>query len=180
MAELTADIFRDFFAGSWSGKITRNGEFQREIVFNWPKAFGKYSSLGTEEGALVPPNRGVLDNTKQIALSGWRCDVRRWCHMWHNEFGGYGEIQWTSQEEVDGIRVIYGFGHECKQECDDPTDHILKCELLDQDNFKYTVRSFRKGLLEIAFSRRRTGSELNDLLGKQTDTAIGFDELFEL
>jgi len=180
LAELTAKLFRDFFGGSWSGKITRNGEFQREIVFNWPKAFGKYSSLGTEEGGLVPPGRGSLDNTSQVAIAGWRSDLRRWAHAWHNEFGGYGEIQWTSQEEVNGLTIIYGFGHECKQECDDPTDHICMCELFDQDNFKYTIRSFRKGLLEIVFKRIRTSMELNELLEKQTDKVMSFEKLLGL
>lgn len=169
MPELTANLFRDFFAGSWSGKISRNGEFQREIIFNWPKVFGKYASLGCEEGMLVPFNRGALDNTRQIAVSGWHSDVRRWIQTWHNEFGGFGELQWTSQEVVDGITVLYGFGHECKQESDDLTDHILMCELYDQDNFKYTIRSFRKGLLEIVFSRIRTSTELNKLLEKQAE-----------
>lgn len=42
MTELTANLFRDLFDGCWSGKITKNGEFQREIIFNWPKAFGQY------------------------------------------------------------------------------------------------------------------------------------------
>ena len=159
MAELTAKLFRDFFEGSWSGKITKNGEFQREIVFNWPKAFGKYSSLGTEEGMLVPPNRGALDDTRQVAIAGWHSDVRRWIQTWHNEFGGYGEIQWTSQELIDGKTVLYGFGHECKQESDDRTDHILMCEMIDLDNFKYTIRSFRKGLLEINFNRIKNDNQ---------------------
>lgn len=180
MAELTATLFREYFGGSWSGKITRNGEFQREIVFNWPEAFGKFSSLGTEEGKMVPPGRGSLDNTRQVAIAGWRSDLRRWIQVWHNEFGGHGEIQWTSLEEVDGITVIYGFGHECKQECDDPTDHIVMCELLDQDNFKYTIQSFRKGLLEILFKRIRCGKELNELLELQASKAVSFEEILNL
>ncbi len=180
MAELTANIFRNFFAGSWCGKITKNGEFQRTLVFNWPKAFGRYSSLGTEGGKFAPPNRGALDDTRQIALAGWRSDVRRWGQIWHNEFGGYGEIQWTSQEEVNGIRVIYGFGRECKQESDDQTDHILMCELFDQDNFKYTISSFRKGLVEILFNRIRSGAELKDLLEKQDEKTLSFEELLGL
>ena len=40
------------------------------------------------------------------------------------------------------------------------------CELFDQDNFKYTIRSFRKGILEIVATRIRTAKELNELLGK--------------
>lgn len=180
MAELTANIFREYFAGSWSGKITKNGEFQREILFNWPHAFGKYSSLGTEEGEFAPPNRGALDDTQQIAIAGWQSDLLRWVQTWHNAFGGYGEIQWTSQDELNGVRVLYGFGREYKQESDDPTDHILLCEMFDQDNFKYTIRSFRKGIVEIVFRRVRTGAELKCLLEKQADKAIGFETLLSL
>ena len=168
MAALTAKIFRDYFGGSWTGKITKNGEFQREIIFNWAQAFEKYSSIGTEEGLLVPPYGGVLDDTKQVAIAGWRADVRRWCHLWHNEFGGYGEIHWTSQEVVNGITVLSGFGHECKQETDDPTDHIVKCEMFDENNFKYTIRSFRKGVTEIVAKRIHTAQELSVLLEKKT------------
>lgn len=177
MAELTAKIFRDVFGGSWSGRISRDGEFQREVVFNWPELDGKFSSLGTESGLTVPPGGGVLDNTRQVAISGWRSDIRRWCHAWHNEFGGYGELQWSSVEVIDNVTILYGFGHECKQEGDDPTDHIAMCELYDKDNFKYTIKSFRKGLLEIVASRIRTGEELNALLEKQTKGVISFTEL---
>jgi hypothetical protein len=180
MAELTAKLFREHFGGSWSGKITRNGEFQREVVFNWPELQGNFSSLGTGEGLAVPPYSGALDDTRQIAIAGWRSDIRRWGHVWHNEFGGYGEMQWTSQEEVNGLPVIYGFGHECKQEGDDPTDHIAMCELFDKDNFKYTIRSFRKGLLEIVARRIRTGKELNSMLEKQAETITSFAEICQL
>jgi hypothetical protein len=180
MAELTAKLFRDIFGGSWSGVITRNGEFKREVVFNWPELTGNYSSLGTATGLIVPPGGGVLDDTRQVSISGWRQDIGRWCHLWHNEFGGYGEIQWTSQDIVNGVRVLYGFGHECKQESDSPTDHIIMCELFDHDNFKYTIRSFRKGMLEIVAKRIRTGKELNALLEKQVKGIVSFTELYEL
>jgi hypothetical protein len=176
MAELTAKLFREYFSGSWSGRITKNGEFQREIVFNWSEAFGKFTSLGTEAGLIVPKYGGVFDDTSQIAIAGWRADSRRWGQVWHNEFGGYGEVLWTSQDVVDGITVIYGFGHECKQETDDPTDHIVKCEIFDQDNFKYTISSFRKGLIEIEARRIRTGKELNMLMRKQAEKVPGFSE----
>jgi hypothetical protein len=180
MAELTGKLFREYFGGSWSGIITRNGEFKRRLVFNWPELNGNYSSLGTEPGLMVPPGGGVLDDTRQVAISGWRHDIRRWVHVWHNEFGGYGEIQWTSQDVVNGVKVLYGFGHECKQESDDPTDHIIICELFDRDNFKYTIRSFRKGLLEIVANRIRTSKELNVLMEKQVKGIVSFKELFEL
>ncbi len=175
MAVLTAELFRDYFPGSWTGKISRNGEFQREIIFNWPGALGKYSAIGIEQGLMVPPCTGALDDTKQVAIAGWRSDIRRWTHSWHNEFGGYGEVQWTSKEVIDGITVLYGFGHESKQETDDPTNHIVMCEMKDQDHFKYTIRSFRKGLLEIEFIRTRNGEELKTLLEKQAKTKTGFE-----
>ncbi len=179
MAELTAKLFRDFFGGSWSGKVSRNGEFQREVIFNWPELSSNNSCLGTETGLIVPP-AGILDDTRQISVSGWRHDIRRWNHVWHNEFGGYGELQWTSQEVVNGISILYGFCHECKQECDDPTDHIIRCELLDNNSFRYTIQSFRKGILEIDASRIRTANELNALLKKQADTTVSFSELLRL
>lgn len=177
MAELTAQIFRDVFGGSWLGKIYKDGEFQREVIFNWPELSGKFSSLGTDTGQIMPPGIGILDNTRQVAISGWRSDIRRWGHVWYNEFGGYGELQWTSAEVVDKVTILYGFCHECKQECDDPTDHITMCEIYDLDNFKYTIKSFRKGLLEIVARRTRTGKELNRLLKKQTEGIINFTEL---
>jgi hypothetical protein len=129
---------------------------------------------------MVPPGGGILDDTRQVAISGWRPDIRRWVDLWHNEFGGYGEIQWTSQEVVNNITILYGFCHECKQETDDPTDHIIRCELIDQDNFRYTLQSFRKGIVEIDARRIRTAKELNALLEKQAITAISFAELIEL
>ena len=180
MAELTAELFRDYFSGSWSGKISRNGEYQREVVFNWPELNSRHSSLGTEPGLIVPPGAGVLDDTRQISISGWRHDLRRWGNLWHNEFGGYGEIQWSSQEVVNGITVLYGFCHECKQEYDDPDEHIVMCEILDNDSFRYTLQSFRKGILVIAATRVRSAKELNALLEKQAGTAKSFSELLIL
>jgi len=180
MAELKAKLFRDYFGGSWCGKLSRNGEFLRNITFNWPEAFGEFSAHGTEAGLIVPSHCGVQDDTRQITMSGWRSDVRIWCTIWHNEFGGYGELKWSSQEIVDGVTTLYGSLHECKQETDDPTDHIAMCEIYDQDNFKYTLQSLRKGILEITVRRIRTGKELNKLLKKQASTTISFTELCEL
>lgn len=177
MAALTAKLFRDYFGGSWSCKVTKNGEFQREIIFNWPYAFGKYSSLGTVEGLVVPDGSGVLDNTSQIAIAGWRSDIQRWCYTWHNEFGGSGELQWTSQDEINQVSILYGFVHECKQEGDDPTEHIAMCEMYNMDNFKYTIQSFRKGLLEIDAERIRNASELNEIIEYQRKTGIIFSNL---
>jgi hypothetical protein len=180
MSELTAKLFRDFFGGSWTGRVTRNGEFQREIVFNWPELSCNNSSLGTEPGLIVPEGAGVLDDTRQVSIAGWRHDLRRWTHVWHNEFGGYGEIQWTSGDVVNDIQVLYGYCHECKQESDDPTDHIIMCELLDNNNFRYNIQSFRKGTLEIIARRIRTAKELNYLLEKQAKRAVSFQELLRM
>jgi hypothetical protein len=180
MAELTAKLFRDYFGGSWVGRITRNGEFQREVVFNWPELSSKFSSLGTEPGLIVPPNIGVQDDTRQVAIAGWRSDIRNWYAHWYNEFGGYGELQWTSHDIVDDVSIIYGSLHECKQEGDDPTSHIALCEMVNHNTFKYTIRSFRKGILEIDARRIRTGKELNALLEKQAKTAVSFVELCKI
>jgi len=174
MAALTAELFRDYFGGSWMGKIIKNGEFQREIEFNWPEAFGKFSCFGTEEGMIVPPGLGVQDNTRQIAIAGWRGDTRSWHSYWHNEFGGYGELQWISKEEVNGVTILHGSLHECKQGCDDPTDHIASCEIYDHDHFKYTIQSYRKGITEIEARRVRTGKELNELMAKQAEKVPDF------
>lgn len=174
MAVLTARLFRAYFGGSWLGRITKNGEFQREVLFNWPVAFDEYSAIGPEEGLKTPPGSGFHDNTRKVYIAGWHQDVKRWCMTWFNEFGGYGNTQWTSQETVNGKTVIYGFCTECKQESDDPTNHIVLCEILDQDHFKYSIQSFRKGLVEIEARRIRTAENLKSLM-KQQDNAI---ELF--
>jgi hypothetical protein len=180
MPALTAKLFRDYFGGSWIGRITKNGEFQREIVFNWPELSGKFSSLGTEPGRISPPTFGILDNTRQVAIAGWRSDSKSWHAHWHNEFGGYGELRWTSHDIVDDLSILYGSLHECKQENDDATDHIAMCELFDHNNFKYTTKSFRKGVLEIEAKRIRTGVELNTLLENQAKTALSFVELCKM
>lgn len=174
MPELNAELFRNYFGGSWHARITKNGEFQREIVFNWPELKGKFSSLGVGPGMIVPPDLGIQDNTRQVAIAGWRSDIRCWQARWYNEFGGFGELQWTSQEVINGITLIFGSLHECKQEGDDPTNHIALCEMFDHDNFRYTIQSFRKGVLEIEARRIRNGEELNAILEKQAVSAVSF------
>jgi len=164
MAELTADLFRNYFGGSWLGKITKNGEFRRDIVFNWPNAFDKFSAIGAEAGFVTPPGNGFNDNTNKVSVAGWRQDTKRWCITWFNEFGGYGQVQWTKQETINNITNIYGFCNECKQESDDLTNHIILCEMLDGDHFKYTISSFQKGLVEIQAKRIRTADELKCLM----------------
>lgn len=177
MSRLTAKLFRDYFGGNWSGKVIRNGEFQREIIFNWPQTFGRYSALGTEAGMVVPRSQGVLDDTRQISIAGWRNDLHRWCYSWFNEFGGCGELQWTSQEEINGVTILYGFVHECKQETDDPTEHIIQCELINQNKFKYTIRSFRKGIQEIVATRISSAKKLRTLMEQQSLKITSFEEL---
>jgi hypothetical protein len=81
---------------------------------------------------------------------------------------------------VDGVTTIYGSLHECKQETDDPTDHIAICEIYDKDNFKYTLQSHRKGVIEIAARRIRTGKELKELLEKQAYKVIRFLDLSKI
>jgi len=172
MAQLEAQLFRDYFGGSWHGKIIKNGEFQREIVFNWPGINNVHTALGIPPGIVAPENMGILDDTLQASVAGWRGDIKRWCCMWYNEFGGYGDLQWTSQEIVNNVTVLYGSIHECKQESDDSTDHIVKCEIIDNDHFKYTIKSFRKGLLEIDAKRIEIGAELNERLDRNSKKAI--------
>ena len=177
MAELTANLFRNYFGGSWLGKISRNGEYLRDIEFNWPEAFGRYSSFGTEEGLRVPSGGGLLDDTRKVIVSGWQQAVKRWCITWYNEFGGYGEMQWTSQQTVNGVNILYGFGHECKQESDDLTNHIISCEMTDQNNFKYTIRSFKKGIIEIKAKRTRMAKELKTLMKDEVKEIMPFADL---
>ena len=142
MAELTAKLFRSYFGGSWLGKITKNGEFQREIVFNWPIAFEKFTAIGTEGGLTTPPGIGFHDDTNKVAVAGWRQDTKRWCIFWFNEFGGYGEAQWTSQETVNNITKVYGFCNECKQESDDLTNHNILCDIHDQLFKKVKMKTY--------------------------------------
>jgi len=160
MAALTAQFFRDYFGGRWNVNLSKNGEFQRTLIFNWPKTSGKFCSLGVESGLTVPPGLGFINDSNQIAIAGWRSDLSSWCAVWHNEFGGYGELKWTSTEVISGKTFFYGTLHECIQEGDDPTDHITMCEIIDQDHFKYTIQSYRKGLVEILAKRTKTTIEL--------------------
>jgi len=166
MAELTADLFRNYFSGSWQGQVVKNGEFLREIEFNWPNAFEKFSAIGTEEGFVTPSGNGFYDDTKTVSVAGWRQDVKRWCITWFNEFGGYGEVQFTTQETINKIISIHGFCNECKQQSDRLTNHIVLCELLDQNHFKYKLSSFKKGLVEIEARRIRTAEELKRQIRK--------------
>ena len=187
MAELNAKLFRDFFGGSWHATVyaTPIGETKerlaREVVFNWPSPYGEKSCLGSPAGWIAPPGGGVQDDTPQVGMAGWRCDIKRWCDPWFNVYGGYGELQWTSQAVVNGKTVVYGFVHECKKEGDDPCDHIAKCEIIGQDNFVYTITSFLKGTLRITGKRLRTAEELNKILSAAGEAAKnGFADIVKL
>lgn len=164
MALLEAKLFRNYFGGTWEGRIERDGVYLREIVFNWPRAFELFSAFGTAEDTIAPRGAGFYDDSRKVLVSGWRNDLKRWSITWYNEYGGYGEMHWTSYEVQEGKNILYGYGHECKQESDEPTDHILKCEMFDQDNFKYSLRSFKKGLIEIHAKRTRTAEQLRELM----------------
>jgi hypothetical protein len=177
MAELTSSFFRNYFAGSWLARIVVNGQYLRNIEFNWPEAFsGKYASIGTEEGFVAPPGIGFYDNTRKVEIAGWRQDLKRWSVIWYNEYGGYGEMHWTSQEYVNGFLFLHGFGLEFKQEGDEPTEHILQCEITDKNNFKSSLRSFKKGTIEIKAKRIRTAQELRMLTKKEVEANANLDD----
>ena len=76
MAELTANIFRDTFGGSWSGIITRNGELKRTGGFQLAGTQWKIFISGDRDRIDGPPGGGVLDDTRQVAISGWRPDIQ--------------------------------------------------------------------------------------------------------
>ena len=118
----------------------------------------------------ISPGLGTPDVPVQAAIAGWHSDIDAWCDRWYNEFGGYGELCWTSQGVVNGVKVLFGTVHECEKEGDDPADYIAMCELSDQDNFKYTIQSYTKGILEVEGVRVRTPKKL---AGQSDQNAAG-------
>jgi hypothetical protein len=48
--------------------------------------------------------------------------------------------------------------------------------MYDQNNFKYTIRSSRKGLVEIVARRIRTAKELKALMEKQSEKVHSLSE----
>ena len=153
MAELTTELVRDFFNGSWSGKVFINGEFINETIFNWTEKSDRYSVPNVElEWKLLPESGNKTVKTNRI-IAVWRSDKRSWVNMWYNESGGYNELQWTSQEEVNGITVLFGHLRERNTEGELPTEYIAMCELINQNSFKYTILSYRKGILEMNAKR---------------------------
>jgi hypothetical protein len=45
------------------------------------------------------------------------------------------------------------------------------CELNDQNNFKYTILSYRKGILEMVAKRNEIDQEMNAIAEEQPETA---------
>ena len=161
MAELTEKLIREYFKGSWSGKVFINGGFTHEIAFNWTEESIQYSVPNIKlEWRLVTDGINKSDKNNRI-IAIWRSDKCTWINIWNNESGGFSELRWTSQEEVNGITVLYGFLHERKTDKEIPTEHIAMCELQDKQNFKYTILSYRKGILEMVAKRTGISDEMN-------------------
>ncbi len=156
MAGISAKLVSDYFKGSWSGKVFINGEFINEIIFNWTEESDRYSvpNVKLEWKLLSESGNKTKKDNRIIAV--WRSDKSSWVIMWYNESGEYNELQWTSQEEVNGITVLFGFLRERNTEGKLPTEHIAMCELNNQSSFKYTILSYRKGILEM--NAKRTGT----------------------
>lgn len=167
MAELTTKLVRDYFAGSWSCQVFINGELKHELEFNWTEELSKCSVPRLKvEWWLLTDNGEKEEKSNQVVLA-WRGDKRSWVNMWYNESGGYSEQQWTSQEEVNGITVLYGSLRERTTDGGLPTEHIAMCELTDQNSFKYTILSYRKGILEMVAKRTCTDEKANRIAEKQ-------------
>ena len=171
MAELTSKLVRDYFAGSWLGQVYINGELIHELEFKWTEESGRYSVPRINlEYWLLNESGDKEEKNNQIIVT-WRSDNRSWVNIWYNESGGCSEQQWTSQEEVNGITVLYGSLRERTTEYGLPTEHIAMCELNDQNNFKYTILSYRKGILEMIAKRTCTETEMIAFSDKQVEMA---------
>jgi hypothetical protein len=159
MVELTAKLIRDYFKGSWSCKVFINGEFINEIIFNCTEESDRYSVPNVKlEWKLLSESENKTKKDNQI-IAVWRSDKSSWVNMWYSESGGYNELHWTSQEEVNGIPVLFGFLRERTNDSKLPTEYIAMCELSNQNSFKYTILSYRKGILEI--NAIRTGKAVD-------------------
>jgi len=171
MAELTTKLVRDYFKGSWSGKVFINGEFTNEIIFTWTEESEQYSVPNVKLHWKIMSDKLNIEEKDNRIISVWRSDKHSWVNMWYNKSGGYSEQQWTSQEEVNGITVMYGSLRERATEGGLPTEHIAMCELIDQNNFKYTILSYRKGILEMIAKRTSTENEMISFSEKQAEKA---------
>jgi hypothetical protein len=171
MAELTTKLVRDYFAGSWSCQVFINGELNHELEFNWAEESDKYSVPAIKLEWRWLPGSGDKEEKNNQVIVAWRSDKRSWVNMWYNASGGYSELQWTSQEVVNGITVLYGSLRERTSDGGLPTEHIAMCELNDQNNFKYTILSYRKGILEMVAKRNEIDQEMNAIAEEQPETA---------
>lgn len=156
MAELNAKLLRDYFKGSWACTTYKNGELVREKAVDFKESPDKPCGTGATAFRILALGFASVDEQDQLAIAGWHSDINRWCDRCYNEFGGYSELNWTSQGEINGVTVLYGTVHVCEKEGDDPADYIAMCELLDQDHFRYTIQSYRKGIVEITANRVST------------------------
>ena len=171
MAELTSKLVRDYFKGSWSGKVFINGEFTNEIIFTWTEESEQYSVPNVKLDWKIMTDKLNIGEKVNRIISVWRSEKRSWINMWYNESGGYSEQQWTSQEEVNGVTVLYGSLCERITDGGLPTEHIAMCELKNKNNFKYTILSYRKGILEMVAKRNETPDEMNKIAEKQVEKA---------
>lgn len=153
MAKLNAKLLRGYFGGNWVCTTYKNGEFVRENAVNFKGNPEKPGELGSIAFQILQLGMDSINGSEQLAIAGWHGDIHTWCGRCYNEAGGYSELNWTSQGEINGATVLYGTVHVCEKEGDDPADYIAMCELLDEDNFRYTIQSYRKGIVEIVASR---------------------------
>ncbi|MBK9528478.1 MAG: hypothetical protein IPO41_09215 [Acidobacteria bacterium] len=163
MAELNAKLIRDYFGGRWSCTTYKNGELVRENAVDIKGSPERPGGIGEIAFGILALGFASVDEHDQLAIAGWHSDINRWCDRCYNEAGGYSEHSWTSQGEINGVTVLYGTVHVCEKEGDDPADYIAMCELLDQDNFRYTIQSYQKGIVEIVANRVTTGEALVDI-----------------
>lgn len=153
MTALTAKFFVDYFSGTWKGKVFLNGVHKSEIILRYAENNELNASLAL--GAVIGVVHGeqIQEDNMLSGQGGWRSDTHSWCELWYDKSGAYNELQWTSLQELNGIKVLYGFVHECKEEGDEPAEYIAMCELTDTANFKFTSQSYRRGILEVEASR---------------------------
>lgn len=171
MAELTTKLVRDYFAGRWSGQVFINGELIHELEFKWTEESGKLSVPHIKlEWWMLPDTGDSKEKTNRIIVT-WRSDKLSWVNMWYNESGGYSEQQWTSQEVVNGVTVLYGSLRERTTDGELPTEHIAMCELNNQNSFKYTILSYRKGIMEMVAKRTGMADEMYASTKKQAEKA---------
>jgi hypothetical protein len=120
---------------------------------------------------------GVQDNVRQVAIAGWRSDIKRWCDPWYNEKGGCGELQWTS---VVGD-TLYGFCHDIPEEDADPIEWTASCKLVDHDNFIYKLVGVQKGTVEVVAKRVKNDPSIRQIASKsRKQLAKGLGEIAEL